>query len=557
MKKEVKTVGAVAYLMDDTKAEYTLIDSCGCEYPSNPTLPKDEVHVYYADNIKEINTKPGVKVLTMHGNFWPEHLDSSDRDRKRSDKAHETYGEESIKINIDSSVENLKLWGIGNISHLIIPKNIKKLEIDYCDINCLEFHKDCELDTLIFNCTYLGSHKTNKKWGHWPIVKEYFSFDTRYYNDFEFPDASSTLHGNMLVDRKHNDRKDFFEGRSIGHYRGENNVGFANGFYYGFGNRFNEKQLIGYCSEVGFTDVLTFFGLKPSYPIKKRKYATNHSDKYLCDSEWYDHEEETWIKTPYKSVECYKGIPVIKPNTWVPIRECMSSDGTYMYPYLDPKTNTFLSACSSDGTSWEILSKERYDHLIKSLEIYYGPDWRKFVKPGDVTSGEGMFEGQLLSETGQEFRTVKRIKIEDLDWSLVPNYCNVLTMTEAGVWWGNQNEYGLRAEGGSWKTYGGTGYRWVNVCTDIGIKTDITYEIEPVDDWTKTYKRPAKNKVTLKPKKKDFGLCPFSGSAALGNNGETLGDPDRPTRICSRTSDGSKGDCSTCRVAAEWEEAYG
>lgn len=44
-------------------------------------------------------------------------------------------------------------------------------------------------------------------------------------------------------------------------------------------------------------------------------------------------------------------------------------------------------------------------------------------------------------------------------------------------------------------------------------------------------------------------LCPFSGS---GSN------PDRPTRICSRTGDPKRlGDCGSCRVAADWEMAYG
>lgn len=53
-------------------------------------------------------------------------------------------------------------------------------------------------------------------------------------------------------------------------------------------------------------------------------------------------------------------------------------------------------------------------------------------------------------------------------------------------------------------------------------------------------------------------LCPFSGSAARGRNGEWLGDPDKPTRICSRTENPKKiGDCGSCRVAADWEEAYG
>jgi hypothetical protein len=42
-------------------------------------------------------------------------------------------------------------------------------------------------------------------------------------------------------------------------------------------------------------------------------------------------------------------------------------------------------------------------------------------------------------------------------------------------------------------------------------------------------------------------LCPFSGRAN-----------ERPNRICSRTGDPKRlGDCSSCRVAAEWEEAYG
>jgi hypothetical protein len=536
MKTKENKIGALAILLDGKSKEFGLIDSCGCDFPSNPTMPKDEVHVYYADNIKEIKTKPGTKVLTMHGNFWPEHLDARDRDRKNSDKALETYGEESIEINLGSSVETLKLWGIG------------KIEIDYCDINYLEFHKDCKLESLIFNCTYLGRHKTDDKWGHWPETKNFSSYDTKYYDDFEFPDAKSNLYGNLIVDRKHKNRNDFFVGRSLGSLRGEFNVGFANGFYYGFGKRFNQKQLIEYCSEVGFNDVLTFFGLKPSYPIKKRKYATDHSGKYLCNNEWYDHEEEAWIKTPYKTVECYKGIPVLKPNTWVPTRDCMSNSGAYCYTYLDPATNLFMCASNDDGMSYELLSKERYEHLIKSLETYYGPNWRNFVEPGDVTSDDGVFSGQLLTETGQEFRKIKKIKIEELDWSLVPNHCNILTMTQAGVWWGNEKSYGLRAEGGSWKTYGGTGYRWVNVCEDIGIKTDTTYEIEPVEDWTKMYERPAKYKVQLKPKKKDFGLCPFSGSGR---------DPEKPVRICSRTEDGSKGDCSTCRVASDWEEAYG
>lgn len=52
----------------------------------------------------------------------------------------------------------------------------------------------------------------------------------------------------------------------------------------------------------------------------------------------------------------------------------------------------------------------------------------------------------------------------------------------------------------------------------------------------------------IKVKESGPELCPFSGS---GRNS------DIPTRICSRTPDGSKGNCDTCRVAAEWEECYG
>lgn len=44
-------------------------------------------------------------------------------------------------------------------------------------------------------------------------------------------------------------------------------------------------------------------------------------------------------------------------------------------------------------------------------------------------------------------------------------------------------------------------------------------------------------------------LCPFSGSGR---------EPEIPKRICSRTSDPKRlGDCGSCRVAADWEEAYG
>ena len=44
-------------------------------------------------------------------------------------------------------------------------------------------------------------------------------------------------------------------------------------------------------------------------------------------------------------------------------------------------------------------------------------------------------------------------------------------------------------------------------------------------------------------------LCPFSGS---GRN------PDAPRSVCSRTGDPKRiGDCGSCRVASDWEEAFG
>lgn len=61
----------------------------------------------------------------------------------------------------------------------------------------------------------------------------------------------------------------------------------------------------------------------------------------------------------------------------------------------------------------------------------------------------------------------------------------------------------------------------------------------------------AKSKELLKRIEEDNAdkLCQFSGS---GRNA------DQGTRICTRTGDPKKrGDCGTCRVAAEWEEAYG
>lgn len=67
----------------------------------------------------------------------------------------------------------------------------------------------------------------------------------------------------------------------------------------------------------------------------------------------------------------------------------------------------------------------------------------------------------------------------------------------------------------------------------------------------------SKNKITAEEanqliskiaQKEETPLCNFSGS---GSN------PNRPTRACSRTDGSYKGNCATCRVAAEWEEAYG
>ena len=47
-------------------------------------------------------------------------------------------------------------------------------------------------------------------------------------------------------------------------------------------------------------------------------------------------------------------------------------------------------------------------------------------------------------------------------------------------------------------------------------------------------------------------LCPFSGT------GKTEQQQNTPRRICSRTGDPKKlGDCGSCRVAADWEEAFG
>lgn len=550
MTRTLGPVGAEVIKFDGTKEKIHLVDGNGCEPGSNPGAEINHVKIYYADNIKSIKILPGAVHVSLSGNYTPEDCKTSTQIRKRSDKVN--Y-EDEIEIQLSNTVENFKIWGIGNINELKIPKNVKKVNINYSDINILVFDKNCQLKELILNSVLLNMNITNKIVGKWPVMDKFSSYNTKFYHEVEIPDAPATIYGNFFIIREmKKTHDDIYEGKSIGGLKGKFNIAKVGDYYCGFGHKFSEKQLISFCSEIGLIDILSHFNLKPIYPIKKHKYAKldKYDENYFSDISIYDEDLEEWVDTSRKSLKCYKGTPIIIANAWLETRNSMTIEGASLYPYLDADTNTFKYAAYGE-ISDEALTRERYDYLLKSLEMYYGKDWQKFTEPGDIISNNGLFSGQLLGDTEYQFHEVKKTKIKDLDWSVIPARCTVLTMNENGEWWGNENQYGLSPEHGSWKTYGGTGERWVNICKDIGV------EIEPVKDWTKAYVRPAKYKVTPKPRKKDFGLCPFSGSAVRNFHGELVGDPEKPTRICSRTEDGSIGDCSTCRVAAEWEEAYG
>ena len=532
MGKDSKTLGAIIKRCDGTTKYENRVDGGGCETPKG-----NNVKIYGSDNIAKINIQKGVKKLYMSGNWMPKRWGYKKRFTK------ESY-DELIDIKLSNTVEDVDLWCMGNIDILEIPKNVKTLTINYCDISMIKFHKDCNLNEIIFNCIDINLLGTGKAKGKFPKVSKFSSYLSKFYSVIEIPDSETILTGNIfckvqkgeaMYDVEQHFGDNLFELKENNSWlRGKVQIIKSDETYYGFGSKFDENNLIKLCSEIGMVEVLNHFGLQTNYPIKRHSFCLKNGifDKY-------------YAQTNSHSISAYCGSPVILRRFEIPIRKISVSgyiDFIRIQAYFNIKTQSidYIDDKSIIDVS---LTRERYDDTIKLLKMYYGEKWLTKVECGDFTSDDGLFSGTMLHDTDYEFKTITKTTIDKLDWSLMPDNCNVLTMNKNGEWWGNEHDFGLDPSGGRWKTSGGTGERWVNICEDVAI------EIEPIEDWSIKQIRPKDQKITPKPKEfTGVELCMFSGSG---------GNPDTPRNICSRTENGARGDCSTCRVAAEWEEIFG
>ncbi len=474
MKKLVNKIG-IQFLTESNRIIFNknLVDNGGCEYPSNPQCEKNRASLFkeysVADSsitkmklfnnpiIVELNWLPknlnirlvdSVEILKVSSFYEYSRKEDDVDDRKH-------YGRKIKHISLNSKNLNyISFWYLILNQDVVIPNTVESIDFRNIRINGKLIIPNTIKDISIINCKFTSIEFV----GDFNNIEKYHleNIDCKNISGVEF----------LTIENDHINDIKFEKTIYIENFKCSTNDEVSQMLF-----RFNKTKLSGLLN-IPFADKLNF-------QINEINFLVNDNNKLL--------------------IPTYKGYPVII-NYWLNNHLKLNQSLNLFYNDETDQIQNHVSSYFAENVK---LTKSLYDSLLKGIKKLFGDDYEKILSVSNLVEKEGLFIGSLIDFNHQFADELPKIDIENIDWDLLPHWCNQLVMNENNTWTMSSGD----ARSGLSMYPAKNGNNWCRYSTHVDFGNFEPYKcgfkINPVKDWQVAYHRDGFSTI----KSSDFVYC--------------------------------------------------